>query len=135
MRWFKKFLKLARGDKWFVMETWGEILRVMIWLRSPLRPRLFTRMSVDLAEQTLPIEDFQPKLALIEQVSRHHIKRVTCLERVLATQIVLARRHIHLDVQFGVAQSESGFDAHAWLTYNGQSLEDVTDYSTMQANT
>lgn len=133
MRWFKKFLRLAWTDKWLVVETWGEILRIMILLRSPLRPRLFKSAPTMAQHETISRADLESKLVLIQGVCRYHIKPVTCLERVLATQAVLGRRHIPLEVQIGVAKSEIGLDAHAWLTYHGRSLEDATQYSTLNA--
>lgn len=133
MRWFKKFLSLTWADKWLALETWGEILRIMILLRSPLRPRLFKSAHMVTSDIVIAPAELEAKLALVQSVCRYHIKSVTCLERVLATQAVFGRRHIPLEVQIGVAKSEIGLDAHAWLTYHGRSLEDATQYSTLNA--
>ena len=52
---------------------------------------------------------------LVNGVANHHVKPMTCLERALTQQLLLARRGCHTNVRLGVRKGDRTIEAHAWL--------------------
>jgi hypothetical protein len=64
---------------------------------------------------------------LVDAASRHGPVRATCLERSLVLAALLRRQGIASRVQIGVRKSGSGFEAHAWVEWQGEVLNDAAD--------
>lgn len=54
--------------------------------------------------------------------------RANCLKRSLALWWLLRRRGIDSELRIGVRKSETGFEAHAWIEYDGQVINDRTAF-------
>jgi hypothetical protein len=63
----------------------------------------------------------------IERAASIHFKRMTCLERALAAKRVLRRRGFNAELHIGVRRADQGYEAHAWLTLDGRSLDPAAD--------
>ena len=121
MAWLKKsfsliniFIKLPRKDKWLVIESWLEILRAVVFLRSPWRMALF-HSSLPLQKYSVEETDLPRIAALVKGSASHHLKKITCLELAIALQRVLSRRGIYAPLRIGVQKNTARFEAHAWL--------------------
>ena len=69
---------------------------------------------------------------LVDGVARNHWKPMGCLRRSLCLQALLARRGIATSLRVGVDAGASlkegkGLEAHAWLEWQGQPINDRED--------
>ncbi len=53
--------------------------------------------------------------------------RANCLKKALLLWWLLARRGIASEIQLGINRDDNEFNAHAWVTLNGQILLDTDD--------
>jgi hypothetical protein len=53
---------------------------------------------------------------------RHSIFRLTCLEESLALWYLLGRQNIWSSLRIGVRKHAENFEAHAWVEYQGEAL-------------
>jgi len=121
MVWFKKysrtltgFIALSTQDKLLIAESWLALLKVIVFLRTPLRARCFSQE-----------ENIQPSVGreneilytkeLLQKAASHHIKSISCLEHAVALRNMLRRRGINVKVNIGVKGKGDSFEAHAWL--------------------
>lgn len=111
---FEHFLKLKTDDKLLVVESWFELLKVIILLRTPLRRRFFEQNETNLKE-VKPDLDLDHLITFLEKAAAHHIKHITCLECILALQSMVIRRGGYVKVNIGVKGHGKDFEAHAWL--------------------
>lgn len=90
----------------------------MLWIaaqiRTPWRRKLFTDNG-PIAKPALARSQVQRMVRLVDGAANHHVKRMTCLERTLTLQHLLARRGCHTTLHFGVQKSDAEIEAHAWL--------------------
>lgn len=121
MGWLNKFFnllnalaKLSTKEKFLVIEAWMELLRVVLILRTPMRLRLFESNIVSKKSSGGKTDSIQIA-SLVNAVASHHIKKITCLERVIALQKILGRRGLPTHLCIGVGTNKEQFDAHAWL--------------------
>ena len=121
MGWLNKFFKhlnalakLSIKEKLLVIEAWVELLRVILILRTPMRLHLF-KSSILSQKSAGEKTDSIQVASLVNAVASHHIKKITCLERVIALQKILGRRGLPAHLCIGVGIDREQFDAHAWL--------------------
>lgn len=106
---------LSWPEQFVVAEAWLTMLCVVALLRTRWRKRLFT-VKPSSGESRLSQRQVQRAIWLVNGAANHHIKPMTCLERALTLQFVLARRGCSSSLRFGVEKGEDeNFAAHAWL--------------------
>jgi hypothetical protein len=55
--------------------------------------------------------------------ARYHLYQMTCLRQALVLQVLLGGQGISTKLRFGVRKESVKLLAHAWLEYEGQSIE------------
>jgi hypothetical protein len=55
--------------------------------------------------------------------ARYHLTRRGCLRQALALKWMLGAQGIPTELRFGARKTEEQFLAHAWLEYEGRSIE------------
>lgn len=98
--------------------------RTQSWLgRHSLRP------MVPSTEQTRA--NVRRTAQMVALACRRHPLRSSCLPRSIVLWSLLRRRGIDADVRIGVRSDTQGeFQAHAWLEWNGEVLNDAADVCT-----
>ncbi|WP_425294087.1 lasso peptide biosynthesis B2 protein [Mesorhizobium delmotii] len=90
----------------------------MLWiaglLRTPFRKRLFVTNS-STGESRLSHSQVERMAWLVNATANRHVKPMTCLERALTLQSLLARHGCHASLRFGVRKGDATVEAHAWL--------------------
>jgi hypothetical protein len=66
----------------------------------------------------------------INALSRHHIWRVSCLERSMVLEVFLRRAGYDPEVRFGVCRDGETLRAHAWLEISGQPVGEEPEIGT-----
>lgn len=131
-----QFFKLNfQQKKWFV-SAWIKFAK-WHWLisRTPYKQwqhRVFTNSSG--AKNTSPETGIPTgMIAIIEKAGRNHISHMNCLRRCMVTHEMLQTRGFYARLHFGVRLSEGKPEAHCWLTYEGNvindSIEVISTYS------
>ncbi len=74
-------------------------------------------------------------IKLTESVARHHIVPINCLRRCAVQKQLLAQLGHATQLVFGVKKSAGQYQAHCWLTFNDQiindSPEETNKYTTL----
>jgi hypothetical protein len=121
-----RFVRLPARDKALLVECWWELAVAAVAIR--IRPR----MLAVLAREGSPRgavdtqgTDVDPRRLLesVDRAASHHVKPMTCLERAVALQRVLCRRGVGARLEIGARKSQSGWEAHAWVSIRGQRLD------------
>ena len=111
---FERFLIFNSEDKLLFFESWIEILKVIVILRTPYRQRLFNR-NKNCKKYSNDPTDLNHMTLFLDRAANYHIKHVTCLERVLALQSMVIKRGSFVKVNIGVKGNGADFEAHAWI--------------------
>ena len=97
-----------------VAEAWLTMLWVAALVRTPWRRRLFMT-NRHMGESRPTLVNVRRMTQLVNGVANHHVKPMTCLERALTLQFLLARRGCYANLRFGVQNGDTKIEAHAWL--------------------
>ena len=85
-------------------------------------------LSRDIRISGAPTPHPPTRIARAITIAARLIPGATCLVRALAAQRLLARHGYASNLHIGVANSpETGFEAHAWIEYQGRILVGRTD--------
>ncbi len=121
-------LALSRGD-------WGILIKAWIWLLYIdllLRSQPFPRVQQVVANQFRARQEIIPDLAwetirhnqrFVILAARNHLYRMECLRQALTLKAFLGEQGIATRLRFGVRKETDQLLAHAWLEYEGQSIE------------
>jgi hypothetical protein len=114
---------------------WGVFLKAWFWLLYfdlSLRSRPYTRVQ-QLAEGGHPRRKAVPagqaweiirrERRLVMRAARNHLYPMSCLRQALTLKRLLGAQGIATEVRFGVRKEADQFLAHAWLEFEGQSIE------------
>jgi hypothetical protein len=125
-------VQTARALSW---SEWGILVKAWIWLLYIdllLRNRSFPRVQqvvgyqqsarpqVPAGQEWNAIYRYQRFTTL---AARYHLYPMTCLRQALALQVLLGGQGISTKLRFGVRKESVKLLAHAWLEYEGQSIE------------
>jgi hypothetical protein len=89
--------------------------------QSWLQKRLESRKVVALSPVSPP--DLVRKTCRMVRAAEHHgLMRTTCLEESLALWYLLGRQNISSSIRIGVRTQAGKFEAHAWVEYQGEAL-------------
>jgi len=121
MVWLKRYNKAINGfsrlsldDKFLIIESWFELLKVIILLRTPFRVKFFRQHGSSQYSGGRDIE-ISHIYQLLEKAASCHIKHISCLEYAAALQNILNRRGFNVKVNIGVKGTGEDFEAHAWI--------------------
>ncbi len=101
-------MKRAKGNQWLLADRQGSTAGVSA------RP-----------------EDWgviKSRVAAISRASRYPKPWAFCLQRSLALREWLASDGIFTEVRYGVRKTETSFDAHAWVVYDGKIVNDSVEF-------
>jgi hypothetical protein len=121
-------LTLSRGDLCILVAAWTWLLYIDLYLR--LRP--FPRVREFVERQPKSRRASPPGQAweIIQRIQRlviiaahNHLYPMECLRQALTLKKMLGNRGIVTELRFGVQKTEEQFLAHAWLEYEGHSIE------------
>ncbi len=128
----------------FHLSDWSILLRAWVWLLRVdllLRTRPFARVQVTMERWSKPRRALPPEQAW-EQIRRYqrfvilaarlHLYPMRCLRQSLALQVMLGGQGIATTLRIGVRKEAEQFWAHAWLEYEGQSIELSNSYETFK---
>jgi hypothetical protein len=121
-------LTFSRGD-------WGILLKAWIWLLYIdllLRTQPFPRVQQIVSHQHKVQGEMPPDRAwdiirsnqrFVMLAARLHLYRMQCLRQALTLRALLGEHGIPTELRLGVRREAERFLAHAWLEYEGQSIE------------
>ena len=138
----KKLLGLGLRDITLLLEAW----LLLAWVDFVISVLPYRYWSHWLKGATKAGQDFAAKgrekdiagiIQLSEAAARNHLRPMNCLRRCLAQQRLLRRRQVSSHMHIGVRKTAKGLEAHAWLTSQGQVLNDEPNvgdrYSQLQS--
>ena len=120
----RTFLALSAIEKMTFIEAWWLFLKSDYRIRhadyATWQNRIF---GVELpANNTLSLPS--NLVPLIEKAARNHLRKMNCLRRCMVTMEMLQRRGIKADLHFGVRINAGKTEAHCWLSWQGQLIND-----------
>ncbi len=90
--------------------------------------RLLQRLSAWLGQPAPPAEPLAPITQCVQALNRaihYGLHPGNCLSRALTLWWLLSRCGVHGDLRIGVRMLDGRFQAHAWLEYEGQPLNEI----------
>jgi hypothetical protein len=124
----RRFLRLSRSDRRLTARIVLLLaaIRLGLWVLpfSTLRRQLRTSIPAAACPPALVAVPVERLARLVEACSRV-VPGATCLTQSLAVQFLLGRAGHPSVIRIGVARNNvRGFEAHAWVDYQGQVLLD-----------
>ncbi len=122
-------LSYSAQDRILFIETWLVMLGVDLALRMlPFRKVQNWVESPGLNRESLEKEQIEAVVCraseFVDCAARHHLYSMTCLRRSLTLQWLLSRNGLETRLEFGVRRQEGKLQAHAWLEYQGQVIDE-----------
>jgi len=121
-------LALSPGDWAIFIQAWARLLAVDLLLRSRPFPRVqewvsnrYNARQAKTSGETWEIIQRNQRLVLL--AARYSLYRMECLRQALALQVLLGKKGIPTELRFGARKTADQFLAHAWLEYEGKSIE------------
>jgi hypothetical protein len=128
----ERLLRLSGEERWILFQAaW-----LMLIIAGGRRVMSLKQLQAWLLVRILPLSIHQPhptanRIAGLVQISAAHLPaRPNCLARSLALQTLLHRRGIPAELRLGVRKEGQHFEAHAWVEFDGQVLNDSADVHT-----
>jgi hypothetical protein len=121
----RRFLKLSLAEKALLARAWGLLGLVDLGLRLGSLAKLHAWLSRGLPpERALPNAR---QLAwdtwrLVDAASHHHVKKMSCLRRMLVLQRLLAEQGLRVDLTIGARKEQGELAAHAWIEVEGEAI-------------
>ena len=121
-------LTLSRGDWSILVKAWVWLLEIDLLLRSRPFPsvRKFVETKHPLEQQpssTRAWEIIRRDQHLVLLAARNHLYTMGCLRQALTLKGLLGAQGIPTELRFGARKEADQLLAHAWLDYDGQSIE------------
>jgi len=91
--------------------------KTQAWLQKRLESRNATALDAGSIGELVPIT-----CRMVRAAQRHGLTRSTCLEESLALWYLLGRQNISSRIRIGVRKQAGKFEAHAWVEYEGEAL-------------
>lgn len=135
MKKLRSFLRMDRSS--FILLLLALILltaiRLGLWL-LPFRNlfKLVTTISEDINSKAANRVTLSQIIWAVNVVTRYMPGGAKCLARALTTQVLMNLCGFKPEFRIGVAKSEIGLEAHAWIEYQGRiaigNLSDLERY-------
>ena len=139
----RTFLSLNATERWLILQAFGMVPLTALGLRLFGFKRWYAALNrlAGTAGKKIPPEHevryVQRLMRLMRLVMRNCPYKGNCLSRSLTFWWLLHRQGIASDLRIGVRQ-ENGFQAHAWVEYQGYPLNDSAkvhqDYAAFDAS-
>ena len=110
-------LLTSLGLKFLGFRRWKE------WVESWPLPESAPRVRSREEQQELA----QRAIRAVRSAEMHGLTTPNCLERSLALWLLLRRDGISGEVHIGAVKRDGRFEAHAWVEWSGQVLNDSAD--------
>lgn len=128
----RKLAKLSRlswGDRLVVLQTLVLLPAIALALSTiglPATQRHLIRLSPGATAELSVARSSQAYwfANLVNRVARHYPIWGNCLKRSLTLWFLLRRHGIISDLRIGVRRHQGEFQAHAWVEYDGQIIND-----------
>lgn len=115
----RKWLGLAAGERWLLLQAWLLLgaLRLALWLLPFRIARVLARAALRPKPRRLSVE----RIGWAVAVASAYLPFTSCLPRALAAQILLRRSGYPANLRIGVAHTGAGrLEAHAWVESAGR---------------
>lgn len=132
---WRKLQALSWWDRWILLRAAVALPIVGVMLRS-----LGVRRTQGVLAWLSPLGDLvvsndpTPDVAAAEHIARlvhiaarHGLYSANCLPRSLVLWYFLRRRGQYSEIRYGARSGENGFEAHAWVEYEGEVIGDNRD--------
>jgi len=115
-------------EAWFVFFKWDLLISFTQYenWRSEIGDLPASSASITKAKETPP-EQVKHIIKLCEIAGRFHFRKMNCLRRCLSQKQMLAKRGFNTRMHIGVSIEEEQLKAHAWLTLQGNVINDSED--------
>jgi hypothetical protein len=131
LRYWKRLRRLSPKDRLVLVQAFGcsLVLHILLRILRFRRTQAFL-LRLSPAAPCNPIQgiDVERVSALTIRVCGWRILRINCLKRSLILWWLLRRRGVESALRVGARQTTTGFEAHAWVEWNGQVLGDSATY-------
>ena len=118
-------LSISPGDWGILFKSWVLLLWFDLLLKSLPFPRVLAIASSHSVQE--PPDQAWAIIRrcqrMVQLTSRMHLYKMECLRQALALKKILGGRGIDTELRFGVRKTSEIFLAHAWLEYEGISIE------------
>ncbi len=91
--------------------------KTQAWLQKRLESRNATALDAGSIGELV-----HKTCRMVRAAQRHGLTRSTCLEESLALWYLLGRQNISSRIRIGVRKQAGKFEAHAWVEYGGEAL-------------
>jgi hypothetical protein len=91
--------------------------KTQAWLQKRLESRNATALGAGSIGELV-----HKTCRMVRAAQRHGLTRSTCLEESLALWYLLGRQNISSRIRIGVRKQAGKFEAHAWVEYGGEAL-------------
>src|SRR5262245_51547112 len=127
----RSFASMPPADRWLLLEAVVLVAAIKTSLRifsvrrvhQVLRACLPQRQSSPLPRSVTDGDRVRELSRIVDRASRHTVAN-TCLHRSLALWWLLGRRSIESDLRLGARRRNGRFEAHAWVEYGGEIVND-----------
>jgi len=115
-------------EAWFVFLKWDLLISFTQYENWRSGITNLTELNDPVKKSDSPTsEQIKRIIQLSEIAGRFHIRKMNCLRRCLVQQKMLAKRGINASMQIGVNIEKDKVKAHAWLTFQGNIINDNED--------
>lgn len=124
---YRKFFRLSGTDRLVVLKTTIGLPAMAVGLRLTSYARLQALLG---RPGTSGRDERAAEVALlVHRVAKNHPYRANCLKRSLTLLWILGTEGIDCEIEFGVRPARNGTAPafHAWVTKNGEVLNDRPD--------
>ena len=125
-----RWARILRDDAGLLLEAWLALLLTDLALRFlgvPAVNRCIHRRARGRSESLDNAKLISLRQA-VTRAARRQPWQMRCLPQSLALAWLLAGRGVTTDLQFGVRSIDGKLQAHAWLEYDGRSLDTQPDF-------
>ena len=134
VRRYKQLKELKLSDFWMIF-----ISLILLPLTAFFLKIKGFKSTQSLLNQCLTKNTFNPlsqsdQLTIAKNIAKmvsiaanHGPYKANCLKKTLVTWWLLSRKGIHTELKIGVNKDEGDFNAHSWLEFQGEVLNDTAD--------
>ena len=129
----KKTRELSGAERWLLAQAFLALPLVALGLRCwgfrRLQARLNQGAALALHSSALKsgLDQARATARLVQAAARYGLFRPTCLPQSLVLWWLLRRQGLAADLRIGVKPEPNRLEAHAWVEFQGQALNDGAD--------
>jgi Transglutaminase-like superfamily len=128
----QKFVQLSTSEKWTLFQAllFLPVCAIVLRLREVRRLLSTVGESFPMAfnpERDIAMEQARATARMVSLAARYGPYRATCLKQSVVTLWLLRHQGIPCDLRIGVRREFNPFEAHAWVEYQGEALNEEPD--------